>query len=109
MSSTPPLKPESIATNPAAAAEWDRIVSEIGERGNWEDIVWTRWLEMTCQSYKTITGMTQLLNEHGRGPHTAELADVLAMALDTYHFCVADLQVTPGPLVRLKDLSSGDA
>ncbi|HLZ35790.1 MAG TPA: hypothetical protein VKP13_17445, partial [Nitrospira sp.] len=96
-----PAKPPYIGRDLLASAEWDRICGEL--RNNPRILeVGQQPIASAASLYAGIARMDELLKVQGRTPDNKPMADDQAHVVSIYLRYMTELEVEPGPIVRLR-------
>ena len=95
-----PDKPASIAGDPVASAEWDRVCALLVARRGLSP-VFGKIIEVASASLSDLIRRMHVMEEFGR---TEEWSALVAATLDTYRFCITECAVDPDPRVALRGI-----
>lgn len=102
-----PDKPDHITRDPIASAEWDRICEQLRTKRHiievgHNPITGLDPITEAARGYSAIVRIDELLEAQGRNADNEPMAADQAKAVRRYLRCMAELEVEPGPLVRLR-------
>lgn len=93
-----PDKPDWLARDPIACAEWDRICETLAARRALSP-AWMGIIMVASSAYASFTSLMKAIETHG-GIYGAE--ELLGSILSTYRGACMDCQVAPRPLATLR-------
>ena len=98
-----PPKPDWIALDPVANAEWDRICTALAGRRALSP-AWMGIIAVAASAYSHLVSLTKEIREQA-GIEGAD--ELVGSMLSTYFLACKECQVEPHPTMTLRDVASG--